>query len=62
MTRAIAITIFTVTIIAGAVVGRRQSSKVPSADELLGHVMRTRTGRATSILFWAWVGWHFFCR
>lgn len=62
ITRTIAITIFAITATAAVFVGRRQDSKVPSYDELLGHVMRTKTGRATSILFWVWVGWHFFCR
>ena len=42
--------------------GRREKSRVPTVEELLGHVMKTNTGRVCSILFWIWVGWHFFAR
>jgi hypothetical protein len=62
MTREIAIVIFVVTISAALLLGRRERSKVLPAEELLGHVMSTRTGRACSLLFWIWVGWHFFAR
>jgi hypothetical protein len=62
MTRAISIAIFAVTIAAAVLVGRWRGAKTPSAEELLGHVMRTRTGRLCSIAFWIWVGWHFFAR
>lgn len=62
MTRAITIIIFVVTSGATLLVGRRERSRIPNVEELLGYVMKTRTGRACSFLFWTWVGWHFFCR
>jgi hypothetical protein len=62
MTRALSIVAFLVAIAAVLLLGRRKKSKVPPVEELLGHVMSTRTGRACSLLFWVWVGWHFFAR
>jgi len=62
MTRDLSILAFVVTVGAVVLLGRRERSKVPSAEELLSRVMTTRTGRACSLLFWVWVGWHFFAR
>ncbi len=35
---------------------------VPSLEEVLTQVMRTRTGRVGVLVAWAWVGLHFFAR
>lgn len=35
---------------------------VPSLQDVLSRVMRTRTGRVGVLVAWAWVGLHFFAR
>ncbi len=35
---------------------------IPSLQEVLTRVMRTRTGRVGVLVAWAWVGLHFFAR
>ncbi|MGE5288899.1 MAG: DUF6186 family protein [Micromonosporaceae bacterium] len=35
---------------------------IPSLQEVLSRVMRTRTGRVGVLVAWAWVGLHFFSR
>ncbi|HEX3812941.1 MAG TPA: DUF6186 family protein [Mycobacteriales bacterium] len=62
MTRDITILAFAVTLAGVLLLGRRAGSKVPPAEELLGHVMSSRTGRVITLLFWIWIGWHFFAR
>lgn len=42
--------------------GRRQGSRVPSVGTAMGWVMVTPTGRMVTLLFWGWVGFHFFAR
>lgn len=42
--------------------GRRPDSPVPSVGTAIGWVMLTSTGRVVTLLFWAWVGFHFFAR
>ena len=43
----------------GAQLGGRP---LPSADEVLTHVMRTAAGRITVVVGWCWLGWHFLAR
>lgn len=62
MTRTIAIVLYAVAAALAIGFGRRNGSQLPTVEELLGRVMTTRTGRACSMLFWLWVGWHFFAR
>ena len=33
---------------------------VPSLDDVLTRIMRTRTGRVGVLVAWAWLGLHFF--
>ena len=42
--------------------GRRPDSPVPSVGTAMGWVMATPTGRVVTLLFWSWVGFHFFAR
>jgi hypothetical protein len=35
---------------------------IPSVQEVLTRVMRTRTGRVGVLVAWGWVGLHFFAR
>lgn len=35
---------------------------IPSLQEVLTRVMRTRTGRVGVLVAWAWIGLHFFSR
>lgn len=42
--------------------GHREGSQVPSVGVAMGWVMRTPTGRVITLLFWSWVGFHFFSR
>ena len=42
--------------------GRRPGSRVPSLGTAIGWVMVTPTGRVVTLLFWCWVGLHFFAR
>ena len=44
------------------VASARPGSRIPSAGELAGRVMRTRSGRVGVIAGWAWLGLHFFAR
>ena len=44
------------------VLGRRPDSRVPSVGTAMGWVMVTSTGRVVTLLFWSWVGFHFFAR
>lgn len=62
MTRFLTLVIYAVAAALAIAFGRRERSQVPTVEELLGKVMVTRTGRACSLLFWLWVGWHFFAR
>jgi Family of unknown function (DUF6186) len=65
MTRAITIGGFVAIILAGvalALVSRRSESRVASVGDMLGHVMRQRTGRVLVFVLWFWFGWHFIAR
>ena len=42
--------------------GRRPGSRIPTAGEWLGYVMRPRAGRALILAGWLWLGWHYFAR
>jgi hypothetical protein len=42
--------------------GRRPDSRVPTAGEWLGYLMRPRLGRVLILLGWWWLGWHYFAR
>jgi hypothetical protein len=42
--------------------GHRAGSAVPSVGVAMGWVMRSTTGRVITLLFWCWVGFHFFSR
>jgi hypothetical protein len=64
-TRAITIAGFalvTAALIALEVVGRRETSRIPTIGEWLGYLMRARIGRALILLGWWWLGWHYFAR
>ena len=41
---------------------RRPGSRIPKLGELLGFLMRPRTGRVLVLLGWLWLGWHYFAR
>jgi hypothetical protein len=41
---------------------RRVDSKVPTFDQVLTRIMRTRTGRVGMLVAWAWLGLHFFAK
>jgi hypothetical protein len=41
---------------------RRGSSRIPTAGQWLGYLMRSRAGRALVLLGWWWLGWHYFAR
>lgn len=61
------ITIVGFVLIVGAVLtlevlGRRPQSRVPTAGEVFGWVMRPRLGRLLVLLGWLWLGWHYFAR
>jgi hypothetical protein len=65
VTRAITIAGFVAIILAGVgleLVARRPASRVASAGDVLGHVMRQRTGRVLVFVLWFWFGWHFIAR
>lgn len=42
--------------------GHRPGSRVPDLGSVVGWAMRTATGRVVILLFWSWVGFHFFAR
>ena len=44
------------------VLATRTRARIPSLGEVLGHAMRTRTGRVGVLVAWAWLGLHFFAR
>ncbi|MGI8870358.1 MAG: DUF6186 family protein [Mycobacteriales bacterium] len=62
MTRGITIAVFAATLLGATFVGRTRRSRVPAAEEVWSLLMGTRTGRVLTVGFWAWTGWHFFCR
>jgi len=40
----------------------RRGSRIPTAGQWLGYLMRSRSGRALVLLGWWWLGWHYFAR
>ncbi len=65
MTRAITIGGFVVIILAAIglqVMARRPESRVAPVGDVLGQVMRQRTGRVLVFVLWFWFGWHFIAR
>lgn len=44
------------------VVARRGNSRIPTAGQSLGYLMRPRLGRVLILLGWWWLGWHYFAR
>ena len=65
MTRFITIAGFVAIIAAGiglAAWARSPRSPVPTIGEVLGHVMRARSGRVFVFVVWFWFGWHFLAR
>lgn len=65
ITRTITIVGFTALIAAMftlELMARRGSSRIPTAGQWLGYLMRSRTGRALVLLSWWWLGWHYFAR
>lgn len=63
MSRAIAIAGFVVVGLLGVllVVGsRRDPERVAPLSTLLDDVMQSRAVRLTLVVFWWWLGWHFF--
>lgn len=43
-------------------IGRRPGSRVPTAGQFVGFLMRPKAGRVTVLAAWLWLGWHFFAR
>ena len=43
-------------------IARRPGSRIPTAGEWLGYLMRPRIGRVLILLGWWWLGWHYFAR
>ena len=65
MTRAITIGGFVAVIMVAVglhALARRPAAKVASVGDVLGHVMRQRTGRVLVFVLWFWFGWHFIAR
>jgi hypothetical protein len=65
VTRALTISGFVAIVVAGIgleVLSRRPASRVASVGDVLGHVMRQRTGRVLVFVLWFWFGWHFIAR
>jgi len=65
VTRAVTIGGFVAVILAGVVlevVAKRPASRVASVGDVLGQVMRQRTGRVLVFVLWFWFGWHFIAR
>ena len=65
VTRAITIGGFVAIVVAGIgleVLSRRPAARVASVGDVLGHVMRQRTGRVLVFVLWFWFGWHFIAR
>jgi Family of unknown function (DUF6186) len=44
------------------ILGRSPRTRIPTAGEWLGYIMRPRSGRALILLGWLWLGWHYFAR
>jgi hypothetical protein len=42
--------------------GWRSRPGVPPLGDVLTRIMRTRTGRVGILVFWAWMGLHFFAK
>lgn len=42
--------------------GHKPDPPAPSVGVAFGWVMRSATGRIITLLFWSWVGYHFFAR
>lgn len=62
MTRAIVITGFVLcglVLVALALDGRREGSRLLPFGSLLDRVMVSRVPRVVLVLFWWWLGWHF---
>jgi Family of unknown function (DUF6186) len=65
MTRAITITGFAVILLLGFVLSvwsRQPGSRVPQVGNVVGQVMRQRSGRVLAFIVWFWFGWHFLAR
>jgi Family of unknown function (DUF6186) len=65
MTRVVTIAGFVAVFVAGVVVqlvARRPGSRIAAVGDVLGQVMRQRTGRVIVFLMWFWFGWHFIAR
>lgn len=39
-----------------------RTKRIPSLEQVLTRIMRTRTGRVGVLVAWGWVGLHFFAR
>lgn len=44
------------------VIARRRTTRIPTAGEWLGYLMRARFGRVLILVGWWWIGWHYFAR
>jgi Family of unknown function (DUF6186) len=44
------------------VLARRPGSRIPTAGQWLGYLMRRPAGRLLVLLGWLWLGWHYFAR
>jgi Family of unknown function (DUF6186) len=62
MYRTVTIIAFVCIIVSLLAIGRRERSDMPTLGQMLGFLMHTPTGRATTLASWVWVGWHFFGR
>jgi hypothetical protein len=65
MTRVVTIGGFVAVILAAVglqLLARRPASRVAPVGDVIGHVMRQRTGRVLVFVLWFWFGWHFIAR
>jgi Family of unknown function (DUF6186) len=63
MIRLVAIAGYVIVGLAGVLlvwVSRRQPNEIAPMSTLLNGVMQSRAVRITLIVFWWWIGWHFF--
>ena len=62
VSRAVTLLAFACIGVSVAMIGRRPGSDVPTLPQLLDLAMRSPAGRASALVSWVWVGWHFFGR
>ena len=51
-----------VVVLAGLVAAALTRGRLPGPGVLVRRITATRSGRATLVLAWMWLGWHLFAR